>query len=115
MSYLLDTNTCIKYLNGRSDSVRKNIESKRPQDIMVCSVVKATEEHIKSIIFSLLSNQRPWEPIAENEEHIDEIFFQYDLERIRQTSPEYFVRQIRDIKCGNRVISQQITDEGVIL
>ncbi len=41
MSYLLDTNTCIRYLNGRSDNVRKNIESKRPQDIMVCSVVKA--------------------------------------------------------------------------
>ncbi|MCD4664971.1 MAG: type II toxin-antitoxin system VapC family toxin [Bacteroidales bacterium] len=41
MSYLLDTNTCIKYLNGRSDNIRKNIESKHPQDIMVCSVVKA--------------------------------------------------------------------------
>ncbi len=41
MSYLLDTNVCIKYLNGRSDSVRENIESKHPQDIMVCSVVKA--------------------------------------------------------------------------
>lgn len=41
MSYLLDTNTCIKYLNGRSDNIRKNIESKHPQNIMVCSVVKA--------------------------------------------------------------------------
>ena len=41
MIYLLDTNTCIKYLNGRSDNIRKNIESKHPQDIKVCSVVKA--------------------------------------------------------------------------
>ncbi len=41
MSYLLDTNACIKYLNGRSDNIRKNIESKRPHDILVCSVVKA--------------------------------------------------------------------------
>ncbi|MCP4108506.1 MAG: type II toxin-antitoxin system VapC family toxin [Desulfobacteraceae bacterium] len=41
MTYLLDTNTCIRYLNGRSESIRKNIESKHPNDIMVCSVVKA--------------------------------------------------------------------------
>ncbi len=41
MSYLLDTNTCIKYLNGYSDNIRKNIKSKHQQDIMVCSVVKA--------------------------------------------------------------------------
>ena len=41
MSYLLDTNICIKYLNGHSDNIRKNIELKHPQDIMVCSVVKA--------------------------------------------------------------------------
>lgn len=41
MRYLLDTNTCIRYLNGQSERIRHHIESKNPQDILVCSVVKA--------------------------------------------------------------------------
>lgn len=41
MTYLLDTNTCIRYLNGRSDPIRRRLEATRPQDIVVCSVVKA--------------------------------------------------------------------------
>jgi tRNA(fMet)-specific endonuclease VapC len=41
MIYLLDTNSCIKFLNGRSDSVRRHLEARRPQDVALCSVVKA--------------------------------------------------------------------------
>lgn len=41
MRYLLDTNTCIRYLNGRSESIRQHIESTSPQDILICSIVKA--------------------------------------------------------------------------
>lgn len=41
MIYLLDSNSCIRYLNGRSDSIRRNIEARRPEDIVLCSVVKA--------------------------------------------------------------------------
>ena len=40
MKYLLDTNTCIRYLNGRSENIRKSITSMNPQDIFLCSVVK---------------------------------------------------------------------------
>ena len=41
MKYLLDTNVCIRYLNGRSKNILKNIATKRPQDIFLCSIVKA--------------------------------------------------------------------------
>jgi tRNA(fMet)-specific endonuclease VapC len=41
MLYLLDTNVCVMYLNGRSESVRDRILSKPTQDMAVCSVVKA--------------------------------------------------------------------------
>lgn len=41
MNYLLDTNTCIKYLNGRSAEIKKKLESVNPQNIFLCSVVKA--------------------------------------------------------------------------
>ena len=38
--YLLDTNVCVRYLNGRAPQVRLRLQSKTPQDIAVCSVVK---------------------------------------------------------------------------
>ncbi|HDQ00423.1 MAG TPA: type II toxin-antitoxin system VapC family toxin [bacterium] len=41
MTYLLDTNSCIKYLNGTSENIKTRLESKQLQDIVVCSIVKA--------------------------------------------------------------------------
>ncbi len=40
MRYLLDTNVCARYLNGRSPSVRTRIRSTNREEIFVCSVVK---------------------------------------------------------------------------
>ena len=41
MRYLLDTNVCARYLNGRAPAVRTRIRSTRREDIVVCSIVKA--------------------------------------------------------------------------
>ena len=41
MTYLLDTNTCIRYLNGRSPQIKKRLEALTPDDVGLCSVVKA--------------------------------------------------------------------------
>ena len=41
MTYLLDTNTCIRYLNGRSPQVKSRLQSFHPEDVALCSVVKA--------------------------------------------------------------------------
>lgn len=40
MMYLLDTNVCVRYLNGRSASVRNRVNTTPAEDIVVCSVVK---------------------------------------------------------------------------
>jgi tRNA(fMet)-specific endonuclease VapC len=40
MKYLLDANTCIRYLNGRSPSIFERLDSLPEPDIVVCSVVK---------------------------------------------------------------------------
>lgn len=45
MSYLLDTNTCIAYLNGRSRKIRESIERLVPAQIALCSVVKSELLH----------------------------------------------------------------------
>ncbi len=41
MTYLLDTNACIHYLNHADSPIRCRMELLRPVDVMVCSVVKA--------------------------------------------------------------------------
>lgn len=39
--FLLDTNTCIRFLNGRSESIRLRLEEVSPDRVSLCSVVKA--------------------------------------------------------------------------
>lgn len=41
MRYLLDTNVCVVFLNGRSSSVRDRLLATPAEEIAVCSVVKA--------------------------------------------------------------------------
>lgn len=41
MTWLLDTNVCIRYLNGRSPQLRSRFDAANPTEIVVCSVVKA--------------------------------------------------------------------------
>ena len=41
MRYLLDTNVCIRYLNGQSESIRQHLLQRNPDEILLCSVVKA--------------------------------------------------------------------------
>jgi tRNA(fMet)-specific endonuclease VapC len=41
MKYLLDTNTCIRYLNRRSVSIIRRMDAESPEDIVVCSVTRA--------------------------------------------------------------------------
>jgi tRNA(fMet)-specific endonuclease VapC len=41
MRYLLDTNTCIRFLNGRSPGIRQRFLVVRDEDIALSSVVKA--------------------------------------------------------------------------
>ncbi len=40
MIYLLDTNTCIQYLNSRSSLVVDKLKTHNPNDIVLCDIVK---------------------------------------------------------------------------
>ncbi len=40
MIYLLDTNTCIRHLNQRSEAITQHLKSTPEADIAVCSIVK---------------------------------------------------------------------------
>ena len=41
MRYLLDTNVCIRYLNGQSEGIRRQLSRRQPEEIVLCSIVKA--------------------------------------------------------------------------
>ena len=41
MKYLLDTNTCIQFLNGSHAGVKRQILAHQPSDLAMCSIVKA--------------------------------------------------------------------------
>lgn len=41
MTYLLDTNVCIRIINGRSPLARQRLVSHHTEEIIVCSIVRA--------------------------------------------------------------------------
>jgi tRNA(fMet)-specific endonuclease VapC len=41
MNYLLDTNACIHYLNGRSELLRQRVDQTGDDQLVVCSIVEA--------------------------------------------------------------------------
>ena len=41
MSYLLDTNICVAYLNAKDAALRRQFQRTEPDDLELCSVVKA--------------------------------------------------------------------------
>lgn len=53
MTYLLDTNTCIRYLNGYAPAVRQRLRALQPADVAVCSIVKA------ELFFGAMRSQNP--------------------------------------------------------
>ncbi len=58
MTYLLDTNACIRYLNGQASSLRQHLIETDPRDIVLCSIVKAELYH------GALKSARPRENLA---------------------------------------------------
>jgi tRNA(fMet)-specific endonuclease VapC len=62
MSFLLDANACIKYLNGRSERIRQRLEAVQPRDVVLCSVVKA------ELVYGALKSARTAENLARIED-----------------------------------------------
>jgi tRNA(fMet)-specific endonuclease VapC len=58
MTYLLDANTCIKFLNGQSDSVRRRFEAAAHSELVLCSVVKA------ELLYGAMKSARPQANLA---------------------------------------------------
>jgi hypothetical protein len=66
------------------------------------------DEHLQGLILSMLSNQRPWGPIVENMDKITDIFCGFRVDQIKQADKKSLAKQLKDIKCGNRSIDNQM-------
>ena len=58
MRYLLDTNTRIRYINGRSQSVADRLDALPEREAVVCAVVKA------ELFFGALHSHHPAKSLA---------------------------------------------------
>ncbi|WP_193201002.1 type II toxin-antitoxin system tRNA(fMet)-specific endonuclease VapC [Nostoc sp. MG11] len=64
MRYLLDTNVCARYLNGRSPVIRERLRSTNVEDIAVCSVVKA------ELFYGAMRSNDPARTLARQQEFL---------------------------------------------
>lgn len=65
-------------------------------------------DHVRGMILSQLSNQRPWGPIAANMPHINKLFYDYNPEKLKITEPSELVKGLQKLRCGNRSIQKQM-------
>ena len=70
--------------------------------------VFSLNEHIKAMIYSLLTNQTVWNRIVPFLPSIDKIFHDYDPEYIKEHDPEDFAEELFYYKCGNMSTRKQM-------
>jgi tRNA(fMet)-specific endonuclease VapC len=66
VKYLLDTNTCIGYLNGRAINVILRLRTLQPPDVTVCSVVKA------ELYYGAMKSTRSAQTLSEQNMFLDQ-------------------------------------------
>ncbi len=58
-------------------------------------------EHIKGMIYSQLSSQRKWKQVELCLTEIDNVFFNYNVDKLKITPGSVFNAEIENLKCGN--------------
>lgn len=66
------------------------------------------DDNIKGLVYAFLGNQKKWKEIAPKLKDIDELFFQYDKDKILSKPAEYFYNGILALKCGNMSTKRQM-------
>lgn len=65
-------------------------------------------DHLRGMVLSMLSANRPWRPIADNLDRLAEIFGDYKPSFLEQVSAESLEAAVKRISCGNRRLSFQM-------
>ncbi|WP_341328212.1 type II toxin-antitoxin system VapC family toxin [Methylotuvimicrobium sp. KM2] len=65
MKYLLDTNVCIRYMQGRVTAIRDAIHARRSESMSICSVVRA------ELFYGAMKSQFPSETLDKQRRFLD--------------------------------------------
>jgi tRNA(fMet)-specific endonuclease VapC len=65
LKYLLDSDVCIRYLNGRSSSIRQRLQQIDTDKIALCSVVKA------ELFYGAMKSNNPKQTLARQQEFLN--------------------------------------------
>jgi len=65
-------------------------------------------EHIKGFIYALLTDQTKRKHMEFRLRMIDKLFFDYDIDKLKSTPPEYFYHGLFELKCGNMYTKAQM-------
>lgn len=105
----MDKNTVRKVQNYLEEKRIINISGEiTPMDERKKGKRFTLEEHIRGMIYSLMSAQTVWANIERNKPNIDNIFFQYDPNQILKKDYQYFVDQLGKIRCRSRLTNNQM-------
>lgn len=73
------------------------------------------EDHLRAMVYSMLTSQTMWARIAKDIDptskrliHVDEIFFQYDPEKLVSCNPEEVIRELGRYKYGGQSRKAQV-------
>jgi len=67
-------------------------------------------DHVKAMVYAMLSNNRPWKTIENNIDKINKIFYDFDIEELKKVDSKELVEKLTspELHCGNRQIKQQM-------
>ena len=65
-------------------------------------------DYIRGMIYALLTNQTKWYRVEPHLPEIDELFYNYDSEKILGAEPDYFWEGLFGLKCGNMSTKAQM-------
>ncbi len=100
-------------LSIRKEMIKKGIIN--PNDVSIITQRErgrkfSFEDHLRALIYSLLTNQRKWSDVEPKLSEIDKLFFYYDESKILTYPGEYFEKGIRALRCGNISIKSQMAN-----
>lgn len=86
--------------------IKKRKEGKEPFTL---------QDHIRAMVYSMLSSGNKWADVSKNADSVtgripdvDEIFFNYDVEKLKECTPEQLRNNVKKIHCGTQSTLQQM-------
>jgi hypothetical protein len=64
--------------------------------------------HVRGLILSQLSSQRPWKPVADNLKAIEHVFSGYDPQALELADPVALTKALLALRVGNRATAKQM-------